>query len=162
VRYSVSIGTASYDIELTESEGRLGCRLNGDQVPLEFAALNSNSASVLIDGKSYEVRREADGSIYIGRDRFEVSVEDPRSWQGRKGRAVAQGGPQKLTALMPGKVVRLLALEGDTVEAGQGIVILEAMKMQNEIKSGKAGILRKVLVREGVNVNPGEVLAVIE
>ena len=63
---------------------------------------------------------------------------------------------------MPGKVVRLLAREGDNVHSGQGIIILEAMKMQNEIKSAKAGILRKVLVREGVKVNPGEVLAVIE
>ena len=162
MRYSVAIGDASYDIELIESEGRLRCRLNGRELALDFAAVNSNTASILVDGKSYEVRRERDGSIWIGRDRFEASVEDPRAWKGRKGHSVTQGGPQKLTASMPGKVVRLLAREGDNVHSGQGIIILEAMKMQNEIKSAKAGILRKVLVREGVKVNPGEVLAVIE
>ena len=63
---------------------------------------------------------------------------------------------------MPGKVVRVLAREGENVQAGQGIIVLEAMKMQNEIKSPKAGTLQKVLAKEGANVNPGEVLAVIE
>jgi biotin carboxyl carrier protein len=63
---------------------------------------------------------------------------------------------------MPGKVVRVLSREGDSIEAGQGIIVVEAMKMQNEIKSAKAGTLRKLLVREGANVNAGEVLAVID
>jgi biotin carboxyl carrier protein len=162
VRYSVSISGNSYDIELSESEGRWHCRLHGRDVAIDFAQINSETASILIDGKSYAVRREAGGIIFVGGDRFEYSVEDPRSWQGRKRRAVSQSGPQKLTASMPGKVVRVLAREGENVQVGQGIVILEAMKMQNEIKSPKAGILQKVLARVGANVNPGEVLAVIE
>jgi biotin carboxyl carrier protein len=58
--------------------------------------------------------------------------------------------------------VRVLSREGDDIEAGQGIIVVEAMKMQNEIKSAKAGKLRKLLVREGANVNAGEVLAEIE
>jgi biotin carboxyl carrier protein len=58
--------------------------------------------------------------------------------------------------------VRVLSREGDDIEAGQGIIVVEAMKMQNEIKSAKAGKLRRLLVREGANVNAGEVLAEIE
>jgi biotin carboxyl carrier protein len=58
--------------------------------------------------------------------------------------------------------VRVLSREGDRVEAGQGIIVVEAMKMQNEIKSAKAGTLRKLLVGEGANVNAGEVLAIVE
>ncbi len=162
MRYSVSIGAQVYDVELSESEGRWRCRLNGRDVAIDFAQINSDTASILIDGKSYEVRREPGGSISVGRDRFEVSVEDPRSWQGRKRRVLSQTGPQKVTASMPGKVVRVLAREGENVQAGQGIIVIEAMKMQNEIKSPKAGTLQKVLAREGANVNPGEVLAVIE
>jgi len=162
VRYSVSIGSNSYDVELSESEGVWRCRLNGRDVPIDFVQINSDTASILIDGKSYEVRRELGGSISVGRDRFEISVEDPRSWQGRKRLDASQSGPQRLTASMPGKVVRLLAREGENVQAGQGIVVLEAMKMQNEIKSPKTGILQKVLALEGANVNPGEVLAIIE
>jgi len=63
---------------------------------------------------------------------------------------------------MPGKVVRVLVREKADVEAGQGIVIVEAMKMQNEIKSPKKGILQKLLAAEGSNVNAGDVLAIVE
>ncbi|PYV83322.1 MAG: hypothetical protein DMG93_09020 [Acidobacteria bacterium] len=117
MRYSVSIGAQVYDVELSESEGRWRCRLNGRDVAIDFAQINSDTASILIDGKSYEVRREPGGSISVGRDRFEVSVEDPRSWQGRKRRVLSQTGPQKVTASMPGKVVRVLAREGENVQA---------------------------------------------
>ena len=65
-------------------------------------------------------------------------------------------------ASMPGKVVRILVRERAEVEAGQGIVIVEAMKMQNEIKSPKKGILRRLLAVEGNNVNAGDVLAIVE
>ena len=62
---------------------------------------------------------------------------------------------------MPGKVVRLLAKAGDAVEAGQGLLVVEAMKMQNEIRSPKRGTVERVLVTEGQAVNAGEVLCVV-
>jgi biotin carboxyl carrier protein len=63
---------------------------------------------------------------------------------------------------MPGKVIRLLVNVGDEVEAGQGLVVVEAMKMQNEIRSPKKGKVERVLVSEGQNVNAGEALAWVE
>ena len=63
---------------------------------------------------------------------------------------------------MPGKVVRVLVQTGDRVEAGQGLMVVEAMKMQNEIKSPKSGVVERILVAEGQAVNSGEVLAWIE
>jgi biotin carboxyl carrier protein len=63
---------------------------------------------------------------------------------------------------MPGRVVRLLVAEGAGVEAGQGIVVVEAMKMQNEIKSPKKGVVKQILATPGAAVNPGDVLAVVE
>jgi biotin carboxyl carrier protein len=63
---------------------------------------------------------------------------------------------------MPGKVVRILAAAGSSVEAGQGVLVVEAMKMQNELKSPKAGKVQKVLVAEGAAVNAGDVLAIVE
>jgi biotin carboxyl carrier protein len=63
---------------------------------------------------------------------------------------------------MPGKVVRVLVREEAEVEAGQGIVVVEAMKMQNEIKSPKKGVVRKLTASEGANVNSGDVLAIVE
>lgn len=162
MRYSVSIADKVYDVELTRVEDRWICRLNGRELSVDFTMVSGGIASILIDGQSFEVRRETGGRIAVGNRKFEVAVEDPRSWQGRHRRDLAHSGPQRLTASMPGKIVRVLAKEGDTIQAGQGIVVVEAMKMQNEIKSLKPGTLHKLLVREGANVNAGEVLAIVE
>ena len=91
-----------------------------------------------------------------------MSVADPRSWRGRRGAAQGDTGPQSLTASMPGKVVRVLAREGEAIAPGQGIAVVEAMKMQNEIRSPRAGVLKKLLAHEGMKVNAGEVLAIVE
>ena len=71
-------------------------------------------------------------------------------------------GRQSLTAPMPGKVVRILLSAGDDVTAGQGVLVVEAMKMQNEIKSPKSGRVIEVRVSEGDNVNPNQVLAIVD
>ena len=71
-------------------------------------------------------------------------------------------GPKKIVAPMPGKVVRLLVREADEVEMGAGVAVVEAMKMQNEIKSPKKGTVQKILVTEGAAVNAGDVLAIVE
>ena len=91
-----------------------------------------------------------------------VEVRDPRSLRSRQGGAQDEKGPRKIVAPMPGRVVRLLVAEGAEVEAGQGIVVVEAMKMQNEIKSPKKGMVKKITASEGAAVNSGDVLAVVE
>ncbi len=63
---------------------------------------------------------------------------------------------------MPGKVVRVLVAEGNEIEAGAGVLVVEAMKMQNEVKSPKKGIIQKILVSEGATVSAGDVLAIVE
>ncbi|MGB6333508.1 MAG: biotin/lipoyl-containing protein, partial [Candidatus Sulfotelmatobacter sp.] len=99
--------------------------------------------------------------LWVGSTRFAVEVRDPRSLRSRA-RAGDDRGPRKVVAPMPGKVVRLLVSEGDEVESGSGVAVVEAMKMQNEIKSPKRGTVRKILVSEGAAVNAGDVLAIVE
>jgi len=120
--------------------------------------------SVLLDGRSFEARIERTAeawAVTIGGRRFEIEVVDPRRLS-RRGRGPGQEGRQRVTAPMPGKVVRVLAAEGDAVEAGQGIAVIEAMKMQNEIKAPKAGRVAALSIREGATVAAGEVLAEVE
>jgi biotin carboxyl carrier protein len=97
----------------------------------------------------------------VGSQRFAAEVRDPRSLRSRS-RAADEHGPKKLTAPMPGKIVRVLVAQGAEVEAGAGILVVEAMKMQNEVKSPKKGTIQKILVSEGAAVNAGEVLAIVE
>ena len=121
--------------------------------------------SILLEGRSYEVRTGplADGLTWVvieGR-RHQLDLRDPRN--GRPGNgAASRAGQATLKAPMPGKVVRLLVAEGDTVEAGQGVAVVEAMKMQNEMKAPRAGVVRAIKTKEGSTVAAGEALLVIE
>jgi biotin carboxyl carrier protein len=121
--------------------------------------------SLLINGRAYEIKREqtaTDLHLWVGTTRFAVELRDPRSLRSRRDGAGDASGPKKLVCPMPGKIVRVLVTEKSEVEAGQGIVVVEAMKMQNEIKSPKKGVVQKILAVAGANVNAGDVLAIVE
>jgi biotin carboxyl carrier protein len=120
--------------------------------------------SLRIGNLAYEVKSERVANelhLWVGSKRFAVEIRDPRSFRGRV-RAGDDQGPRKIVAPMPGKVVRVLVREGAEVESGAGVAVVEAMKMQNEIKSPKQGTIRKILVGEGAAVNAGDVLAIVE
>jgi biotin carboxyl carrier protein len=89
-----------------------------------------------------------------------VEIIDPRAWRRGRGGGIELEGRQQLIAPMPGKIVRVLVAKGQQVEAGQGLLVIEAMKMQNELRSPKSGAVEKV-AREGQTVNAGEILAVV-
>jgi biotin carboxyl carrier protein len=93
---------------------------------------------------------------------YTAEVVDPRAWRGRKHGAMEAEGRQPVTAPMPGKVVRLLVKEGDAVEVGQGLIVVEAMKMQNEVRSPKSGKVERLVAKENQAVNAGEVLGWVE
>ncbi len=126
----------------------------------EIVEVEPGVYSVISEGKSWEVRIAAD-EIAIAGDCFSYTVEDPRRWN-RSGHAADAGGHVSLTAAMPGKIVRVLVKPGDEVVAGQGIMVVEAMKMQNELKAPRAGRVTSVSVKENDSVNAGAVLASIE
>lgn len=117
--------------------------------------------SILIDGRSYQATLLAPGTIQVNDRVFSVELFDPRELRARSS-AGASHGRQNIAAPMPGKVVRLLAAVGDTVEAGQGLIVVEAMKMQNEMKSPKTGIVAEIKTKGGATVAAGEILIVIE
>jgi len=167
--YEVTINGQSLHLGLTQIEGQWHCRLGKDaavpDLPLDVSLVDEATISLIYDGKSFEIRREssADGiRIWINGEPYTVEVNDPRSFRGRKKRSESEAGPRKLIAPMPGKVVRVLVRNSAEVEAGQGILVIEAMKMQNEIKSPKKGRVQKIMVARGASVNAGDLLAVVE
>jgi len=130
----------------------------------QIAAVEPGVYSVLMDGRSYEARIEQSDArivVFIDGYRFEVQIRDPRRWSRQAGRHGAEGR-LNVVAPMPGKIVRLLVAEGDMVEAAQGLLVVEAMKMQNEMKAPKAGRVVSLAAREGATVAAGDVLAAIE
>lgn len=137
-------------------------RESGEAIEREFSIepVLPGSFSVLVGDRSYDVIAAGDEIRIDGRS-FRVEIFDPREMRGRKS-AGASEGRHHIAAMMPGKVVRVLVAQGDPVEAGQGLVVVEAMKMQNEMKSPKAGRVLEVKIRAEATVAAGEVLMVIE
>jgi biotin carboxyl carrier protein len=162
--YDVTIDGKNYQLDLNRAGGRWSCRLNGRDFEVDAVLVRPDVLSLRIGNLAYEVKSERLASglhLWVGSTGFAVEVRDPRSLRGRT-RAGDDGGPKKVVAPMPGKVVRLLVSEGDEVESGRGVAVVEAMKMQNEIKSPKRGTVQKILVSEGAAVNAGDVLAIVE
>jgi biotin carboxyl carrier protein len=163
--YEISVDGKTYRLELNKVEGRWKCTLDGEDVEVEAVIARPNVMSIIIGGTAYEVKRErtaTDMHYWVKSARFAVDVRDPRSLRSRRAKGGGVEGPQKLLAPMPGKIVRVIAAAGQEVEAGQGVLVIEAMKMQNELKSPKKGVVKQLLVAEGASVTAGEVLAIVE
>jgi biotin carboxyl carrier protein len=162
--YDIAIDGKSHRLDLNRADARWSCRLDGREVEVDAVLARPDVLSLRIGNQAYEVKCErvaGDMHVWVGSERFAAEVRDPRSLRGRV-RAVDDHGPKKLTAPMPGKIVRVLVSEGAAVEAGAGVLVVEAMKMQNELKSPKKGTIQKILVSEGTAVNAGDVLAIVE
>lgn len=163
--YEVIVGGKPHRLELEKAAAGWACRLDGKPVRVDAVIPRRDVLSLLVDGRAYEIKREqtaTDLHMWVGSARFAVELHDPRSLRSRKHAAGDEKGPRKILAPMPGRIVRLLVAENSEVEAGQGVVVVEAMKMQNEIKSPKKGVVKRILATPGAAVNPGDVLAIVE
>ncbi len=137
--------------------------VNGDE-GAAIVEVRPGVYSILDGPRSVEVRVVANGdgyTVYVNGTRCEVDVFDPRD---RRSTPASAGGhgPQRVAAPMPGKVIRTLVEVGAEVSKGEGLVVVEAMKMQNEMKSPKAGRVVELRVRAGATVSAGEVLVVVD
>jgi biotin carboxyl carrier protein len=166
MKYEIHIAGKTRSVELHRDGARWQISLDGIATDADAIEIAPGIFSILLNGASHEVRvaPNPDGSLTLqdGPTEFRAEVADPRAWRGRTHGAVEAEGRQKIVAPMPGKVIRLLVKPGDKVEAGQGLLVVEAMKMQNEVKSPKTGTVEKLLAKEGLPVNAGDVLAWID
>src|SRR5581483_9079632 len=163
--YEISIDGKNHKLELNQVQNRWECKLDGEKFDVDAVIARPNVLSLIVDGQAFEVKRErtaTDLHLWVKSARFAVDVRDPRSLRSRRAAGGGVEGPQKLHAPMPGKIVRVLAPVGTAVTAGQGVLVIEAMKMQNELKSPKAGTVKQIVVAEGSSVGAGEVLAIVE
>ncbi len=166
MKHEIRISGKTHIVEVGRQADCWQARIEGEPgIIADVAEVAPNVFSVLLSGRSREVYvTPAPGGqlqLQIGGREFMAEVVDPRSWRGRHHAGGEAEGPQQIAAPMPGKVVRLLVKAGNVVQAGQGLLVVEAMKMQNEIRSPKSGKVERVLVAEGQAVNAGEVLCVV-
>jgi biotin carboxyl carrier protein len=153
----VTVNGRSGKIEIGGSRLRYQ-RDDGVVIEGEFSL---EGTSVLLNERSYRVSRGTGKEIWVNGRLFSMEVFDPRDLRPGQG-STANQGRQEIAASMPGKIIRVLVAAGDAVEEGQGLVVVEAMKMQNEMKSPKSGRVAEVRARPDATVIAGEVLVVIE
>lgn len=164
MKLEIEIAGRTRDIEIAGEGRHLRAALDGRPFEADATEAVPGIYSILIGGHSFEACVESRGPalrVRIGDREFSAEVVDPRRWRRHGGAALAAEGRQQVTAPMPGKVVRVLVKAGEAVEAGQGLLVVEAMKMQNEIRAPKSGSVERLIVAEGQAVNAGDVLAIV-
>jgi len=163
LKLEITIDGRKRRVELNRAALRVDGLVDGRSVKADVVELSDGAYSILIGGRSFDVRVEVNPAglrVVSGGREFAAGISDPRKFRRGAGQLSAKGR-QNVNAPMPGKVVRVLVKAGDAVKAGQGLLVIEAMKMQNEIRSPKSGTVEKLLAAEGQPVNAGETLAVV-
>lgn len=148
-----------------DAEGRIRTWLDDEPIAVDAQMLRPGVLSLIVDGRAHRVVLEEaveETAVHVGRERIAYRLNDPRSLRSRRRSGESGDGPATLKASMPGRVVRVVHARGDSVAAGQGVLVIEAMKMQNEVKSPKDGTVAQLMVAAGDTVSAGQVLAVIE
>ena len=164
MKLTVQLGEHAHEVEITQTSERRLFSVDGKSLEAEAVELAPGIFSVLVNGRSVEVRIATAGKqlrVLAGAHEWNAEIRDPRKYgRGRAGALEAEGR-QQVTAPMPGKVLRVLVAAGDAVNAGQGLVVVEAMKMQNEVRSPKSGTVERVMAKEGQAVGAGDALLII-
>ena len=164
MKLAAQIGDRLHEILIERRDAYFHVTVDGTEHIADVRWLQGEAYSILMKGRSYAVSVEADGDSYCvrhGAAKRIVTLTDP-SRRAREESRRSGAGPASVTSVMPGKVVRVLVHVGDAVRAGQGLVVVEAMKMENEISSPKDGRVVAVHVEPDRPVEAGAMLVVVE
>lgn len=168
MNYSALVGTNRYKISLSEKGGKLQLKLNDQPFEIEELRIGSgNIVKLTTAGRSYEIfveKNRDDYHCWLNSRLLKCVVVDEKSarYAGMAGRGEASRKGYLLTAPMPGLILKIEVESGQKVEKGQGLVIMEAMKMENELRSAHSGIVKEIKVSTGQAVNKNQVLLTIE
>lgn len=167
MKLTAEIGSESFDLDITRQNGRLTANVNGRPYDLEISEPEPNIFLIKHEGRVYEAFVSPDGpptdvSVSIRNERFNIRLADRKRLRGAVSDTAGTEGPAEIKTAMPGKIVRILVEIGEEVSKGQGMIVVEAMKMQNELKSPRRGIVKEIMFGVEATVSSGDVLATIE
>ncbi|RMG53956.1 MAG: biotin/lipoyl-binding protein [Acidobacteria bacterium] len=164
MRYLIDLDNEQYTVELQSNGHHELATIDGRPVEFVVDQPEPGVYLLLLHHRVIEVRVTGESpsslTVTVGHRQFDLQVIDPRRRRQRGSALVS--GKVELTTTIPGRVIQWLRQPGELVKEGQGVLIIEAMKMQNEIRSPKDGKVVELRVTPGQTVNPGEVLAIIE
>ena len=170
MKLKAQLSGTDHDVALALSSGVVAAEVDGRHYKVELRELSRGEYLLLSGANVYKCRVEQKRDPGRG-DSFEIvlrghtynlSLIDPKRLRSGQSAASHQTGAAEIVSPMPGKIVRVLVAVGASVVAGAGVIVVEAMKMQNEMKAPKAGLVVSITAEEGATVSAGDVLAVIE
>lgn len=162
------LNNQKHEIKLNRTGEKVYAQVDDRIYELEVSEPEANVCLLKHDGKIYEIfvsPVEKSGEPFLvnfANQHFEIKISDPKRLRGSGSGSEEIEGAAEIKTAMPGRIVRLLVEEGATVQTGDGVIVVEAMKMQNEMKAPKDGIIKEIRFPEGSTVNAGDVLVVIE
>ncbi len=165
MKIEIELDGKSRSVEMIHTGERARWTIDGRAMDADAVEISPGIYSILIAGQSFEAHLAPEPDsvlrVTVANREHRATIRNPRKWTRNRGLGAEAEGSQQLRAPMPGKIVVLLVKAGDRVDAGQEIVVMEAMKMQNEIRSPKSGTVERLLVTQGQTVNAGEVVAIV-
>jgi len=174
VQYDIETGGRVRHVAVNRAGDGFAVSVDGRLHQVDLARIDAHTLSLIVDGRPgplgpgsvYEatVAPGTDGRVVvaIGTVPVTVSLHGRRGGGRRQGGAAPGSGPLRITAPMPGKVVRVLVKTGDAVRARQPVVVVEAMKMENEVRADRDGTVAEIHTRDGMSVEAGALLMIIQ
>lgn len=167
MKLQAQVGEQQHEIEIKRDGSKVFARVDDREYELEASEPEPNVFLFKHNGEIHEfyvAPAAQPGSPQIVSSRngdVEVTLIDPKRLRGSAGSADSGDGLAEIRTMMPGKVVRVVASVGDAVEKGDAVLVVEAMKMQNDLKAPRSGTVKEIRVSDGATVGAGDVLAVI-
>jgi biotin carboxyl carrier protein len=165
MKLKAELSGIEHPLFIKREDERVFAEIEGRKYELEIRERGENEYLLLDEKKVYSCRVESfrDGfTVHLRGYSYPIRIIDPRRLRSSEAAGRQDHGSAEIVAPMPGKVVRVLVTEGEAVIAGSGILVVEAMKMQNELKTPKTGRVVSIRADPGATVNAGDVLAVVE
>ena len=165
MNFDVVIDNKEYSVDIERKEKSFLIIIDGEKFEVDATLFKKELYSVISGNKSHLVNLKSDGNKFtvdVNSESFEIEVLDEAAKRMAQKTKSQVEGKQVIKTPMWGKIVKILVKEGDEVEPGMGMIIVEAMKMENELKSSGKGVVKEIVVAEGATVNAGDKLIVVE
>ena len=162
MKLQAELNHEKHQVEIKRDGEKVFAKIDEREYELEVSEVEPNVFLFKHDSQIHEIYAAPNGIVNVGNHQFEVNLIDPKRLRGLGSGDANADGIAEIKTAMPGKIVRILVEEGAEVTSGEGVIVVEAMKMQNEMKSPKDGIIKEIKFQEGATVNAGDVLVIIE
>lgn len=162
MKLNAELNGEKHEIEIKRNGSAVFARVGDREYEIEASEVEPDVYLFKHNNQIYEIYVAPNGIVNLGNHQLEIAISDPKRLRGSGAASANADGIAEIKTAMPGKLVRVLVEAGAEIKQGEGVLVVEAMKMQNEMKSPKDGIVKEIRFNEGATVNAGDILAIIE